>query len=166
MNKKIAYLGDEKPITIWTSLDNVTVIQLEKDETISYITTGFNKGWSIVPNSNHIFIQPKSVKSNLMFEKEAVNFALMTRDYQEFLKTKKLIVDAPDPKELEEQKKALEKEKEANFALWCFGIIGIQFDHNALCCYTEHQSRGTGYRFNYCEFDHPIYFKRFHRDDY
>ncbi|EPZ68607.1 hypothetical protein N197_06080 [Helicobacter pylori UM023] len=113
VNKKIAYLGDEKPITIWTSLDNVTVIQLEKDETISYITTGFNKGWSIVPNSNHIFIQPKSVKSNLMFEKEAVNFALMTRDYQEFLKTKKLIVDAPDPKELEEQKKALEKEKEA-----------------------------------------------------
>lgn len=71
VNKKIAYLGDEKPITIWTSLDNVTVIQLEKDETISYITTGFNKGWSIVPNSNHIFIQPKSVKSNLMFEKEA-----------------------------------------------------------------------------------------------
>ncbi|GAA8607517.1 hypothetical protein KYTH67_06680 [Helicobacter pylori] len=67
VNKKIAYLGDEKPITIWTSLDNVTVIQLEKDETISYITTGFNKGWSIVPNSNHIFIQPKSVKSNLMF---------------------------------------------------------------------------------------------------
>ncbi|EMH45108.1 conjugal transfer protein [Helicobacter pylori GAM96Ai] len=109
-NVKITYWGDEKPITIWTSLDNVTVIQFEKDEAITYITTGFNEGWNIVPNSNFIFLQPKAVRSNLMFEKEIINFALMTKEYNDFLKKKNLFVD---PKEQEAQKAALEKEKKA-----------------------------------------------------
>ncbi len=109
-NVKIAYLGDEKPITIWTSLDNVTAIQFEKDEVITYITTGFNEGWNIVPNSNFIFLQPKAVRSNLMFQKEIINYALMAKEYNNFLKGKDLFVD---PKEQEVQKKSAEKEKEA-----------------------------------------------------